>query len=143
LINRSPTSALVDKMLIEGWSSHKTSLRYLKVFCCDSYAHVPKEKTTNLKNKVLKCIFIKYNYGMEGYTLWDLVTRKVIHIKSVIFRETKYFYVTLQPKKKKKEFVIQFIFTPEKFELRPMNRQEVEEVSSSSEYSKEEEEPPT
>ena len=39
--------------------------------------------------------------------------------------------------------MIQFPSTLEKVELRPMDRQEVEESSSSSESSEEEEEPPT
>ena len=44
LINRSPTSALVDKMPMEAWLGHKPSLRHLRVFGCEAYAHVPKEK---------------------------------------------------------------------------------------------------
>ncbi|KAH9315787.1 hypothetical protein KI387_024414, partial [Taxus chinensis] len=39
-----------------------------------------------------------------------------------------------------KKDVVQFPSTPEKFELRPQNRQEVEESSPSSESSEEEEE---
>ena len=44
LINRSPTSVLVDKTPMEVWSGHKPSLRHLRVFGCEAYAHVPKEK---------------------------------------------------------------------------------------------------
>ena len=33
LINRSPTSALVDKTPMEAWSGHKSSRRYLRVVC--------------------------------------------------------------------------------------------------------------
>jgi hypothetical protein len=57
-INRSLPSNLVDKTPIEAWSGHKPSLRHLRVFCCEAYAHVPKEKQTKLENKALKCIFI-------------------------------------------------------------------------------------
>ena len=35
LINRSPTSSLIDKTPMEAWSGHKTSLRHLRVFGCE------------------------------------------------------------------------------------------------------------
>ena len=44
LINRSPTSTLVDKTSMEVWSGHKPSLRHLRVFGCEAYSYVPKEK---------------------------------------------------------------------------------------------------
>ncbi|GLJ29753.1 hypothetical protein SUGI_0587340 [Cryptomeria japonica] len=143
LINRSPTLSLVDKMPMEAWSGHKPSLRHLRVFGCEAYAHVPKEKRTKLENKAMKCIFIGYSYGVKGYKLWDLVAQKVIHSRSVIFREIKSPSVTLQPEQTKKEDVIQLPSTPERVESRPLDKQEVQESSSSSESSEEEEEPPT
>lgn len=143
LINRSPTSALVDKTPMEAWSGHKPSLRHLQVFGCEAYAHVPKEKRTKLENKAVKCIFIGYSYGVKGYKLWDPVAQKVIHSRSVIFREIKSPSVTLQPEQTKKEDVIQLPSTPERVESRPLDRQEFEESLSSSESLEEEEEPPT
>jgi len=59
LINKSPTSALVDKKPMEAWSGHKPSLRHLRVFGSEAYAHEPKEKKTKFDNKVVKCIFIR------------------------------------------------------------------------------------
>ena len=44
LINRSPTSNLINKTPMEAWLGHKPSLRHLRVFGCKAYAHVPKEK---------------------------------------------------------------------------------------------------
>ena len=44
LINRSPTSALVEKKPMEAWSNKKPSLRHLRVFGCEAYAHVPSIK---------------------------------------------------------------------------------------------------
>lgn len=73
LINRSPTSALVDKTPMEAWSGHKPSLRHLRVFGSEAYAHAPKEKRTKLENNAVKCIFIRYSYGVKGYKLWDPV----------------------------------------------------------------------
>ena len=123
LINRSPTSALVDKTPMEVWSGHKTSLRHLRVFGCEAYAHVPKEKRTKLDKKSVKCIFIRYSYGVKGYTLWDPIAQKVFYSRSVIFRETKPSSVTVQPEQiEEKKDVIQLPATPEKIELRPLER---------------------
>ena len=52
LINRYPTSSLVDKTPMEAWSGHKPSLIHLRVFGCEAYAYVPKEKQTKLDKKL-------------------------------------------------------------------------------------------
>eukprot|EP00253_Pinus_taeda_P034965 PITA_34965 len=58
LVNRSPSSALEDRTPREVWTGKKPSLSYLRVFGCDAYVHVPKEKRTKLDSKSEKCIFI-------------------------------------------------------------------------------------
>eukprot|EP00253_Pinus_taeda_P009575 PITA_09575 len=58
LVNRSPSSALEDKTPQEVWSGKKHSLSHLRVFGCDAYVHVTKEKRTKLDSKSEKCIFI-------------------------------------------------------------------------------------
>jgi len=44
LVNRSPSSALEEKIPQEVWTGKKPSLSHLRVFGCDAYVHVPKEK---------------------------------------------------------------------------------------------------
>ena len=51
LKNRSPTLALVDKTPYEVWSSQKPSIAHLRVFGCEAFMHVPKEKRSKLDNK--------------------------------------------------------------------------------------------
>eukprot|EP00253_Pinus_taeda_P036673 PITA_36673 len=58
LVNRSPSSALEDKTPQEVWTGKKPSLSHMRVFGCDAYVHVPKEKRTKLDSKSKKCIFI-------------------------------------------------------------------------------------
>eukprot|EP00253_Pinus_taeda_P029396 PITA_29396 len=51
LVNRSPSSALEDKTPQEAWTGKKPSLSQLRVFGCDAYVHVPKEKRTKLDSQ--------------------------------------------------------------------------------------------
>ena len=65
LVNRSPSSALEDKTPQEVWTRNKPSLSHLRVFVCDAYVHVPKEKRTKLNSKFERLIFIGYNDGLK------------------------------------------------------------------------------
>ena len=89
LKNRSPTLALVNKTPHEVWSGKKPSIAHLKVFVCDAFMHVPKEKMRKLDNKEKKCIFVGYKDGIKCYKLWNLVTRKIVYSRDVIFKEVK------------------------------------------------------
>ena len=90
LVKRSPSSVLEDKTPHEVWTGKKPSLSHLRVFGCDAYVHVPKEKRIKLDNKSERCIFIGYKDGLKGYKLWNPETRKVLYNRDVVFREVKY-----------------------------------------------------
>jgi hypothetical protein len=65
------------------------SLSHLKVFGCDAFVHVPKEKRSKMDKKEVKCIFIGYKEGMKGYKLWDPASRKTMYSRDVVFREVR------------------------------------------------------
>ena len=69
LVNMFPSSTLVDTTPNEVWSSKKPSVAHLKLFRCDAFVHVPKERRSKLDKKVVKCIFIGYKKGMKGYNI--------------------------------------------------------------------------
>ena len=70
LVNISPSLKLEETNPHELWTGKKPSLSYLRVFGCDAYVHVPKEKRTKLDNKSeSRCIFIGYKDGLKGYKL--------------------------------------------------------------------------
>jgi hypothetical protein len=75
----SPSSELVDSIPLEVWYSKNNSIKHLKVFGCDAFFHVPKEKRSKMENKETKCIFIGYKEGMKGYKLWDPTSRKTMY----------------------------------------------------------------
>jgi len=84
-----PTLALVNKTPYEVWFGQKPSIAHLRVFGCEAFVHVPKEKRSKLDNKAEKCIFIGYKDGIKGYKLWNPVTRKVVYSRDVVFKEVK------------------------------------------------------
>lgn len=87
LVNRSPTTALVYKTPYEAWGGLRPSLSHPRVFGCDAFVHVPKEKRSKLDRKSEKCIFIWYKDGVKGYKLWNLVKRKAVYSRDVVFRD--------------------------------------------------------
>jgi hypothetical protein len=89
LVNRSPSSTLVEKTLHEACTGKKPSLEHLRVFGCDAYVHVPKKNMSKLDTKAEKCIFIGYKDGVRGYKLWNPETKKVVYNRDVVFREVK------------------------------------------------------
>ena len=83
--NRSPSLALEDKTPQEVWTGKKPSLSHLRVFGCDAYVHVPKEKQTKLDSKSENCIFIGYKDGLKGYKLWNPVTKGYSQVSRIDF----------------------------------------------------------
>jgi hypothetical protein len=62
----SPSLALVDMTSNEVWSGKNPSVAHIKVFGCDAFLHVSKEKRIKLDKKEVKRIFIGYKEGMKG-----------------------------------------------------------------------------
>jgi hypothetical protein len=87
LVNMYPSSTLVDMNPNEVWYGKKPSVAHLKVFGCDAFVHVPKERRSKLDKKEVKCIFIGYKEGMKGYKLWDPASRRKVYSQDVVFRE--------------------------------------------------------
>jgi hypothetical protein len=89
LVNVSPSSALIETTPHEVWFGKKPLLSHLKVFGCDAFVHVPKEKRSKVDKKEIKFIFNGYKEGMTGYKLWDPTSRKTMYSRDVVFREVK------------------------------------------------------
>jgi hypothetical protein len=70
---------LDDKTPYEVWSRKKSSLQHLRVFGCDAYVHVPREKRSKMDKKAEKCIFIGYKDGVKGYKICNPETKKTIY----------------------------------------------------------------
>ena len=87
LINRSPSSRLNFEIPEEEWQGRRISYSHLKVFGCQAFAHVPKEKRSKLDPKSEPCIFVGYGEDQFGFRLWSLTDKKIIRSRDVIFNE--------------------------------------------------------
>ena len=97
LINRSPTSAIGNKIPNELWNMHSVSYSHLKVFGCIAFAHTKQSK---LEPRALKCIFIGYPEGIKGHKLWCPDKKKVIVSRDVVFIENEIYNSNLQENEK-------------------------------------------
>ena len=66
LVNMFPSLSLVEMTTHEVCLGKNPSAAHIKVFRCDAFVHVPKEKRSELDNKAVTCIFIGYKEGMKG-----------------------------------------------------------------------------
>ena len=87
LRNRSPISTLVNMTPFEALFKKKPSVKHLKVFGSECYAHIPKEIRQKLDAKASKCIFLGYGEDTKAYRLSEVGTKKVIFSRDVRFNE--------------------------------------------------------
>ncbi|XP_055591553.1 uncharacterized protein LOC129743539 [Uranotaenia lowii] len=79
------TSPCGDKTPFEMWYGKKPDLSNLRIFGCNAYALVPKEKRQKLDPKTKKLIFA--GYANNGYRLYNKSSRTVEIHRSVVFDE--------------------------------------------------------
>ena len=88
LINRSPSVPLGFMVPEEVWTGLPPSYGHLRVFGCEAYVHVLKEKRSKLDPKSKRCVFLGYgDSGEMGYRLWDPTDRKIVRSHDVVFHE--------------------------------------------------------
>jgi hypothetical protein len=89
LPNCCPTKSLLAITPKEAWNDHKPNVTHLRVFGSVTYAKISYARRTKLDDKNEKCIFFGYSYRRMGYKLYNLITKKVIISRDVIFEEDK------------------------------------------------------
>ena len=87
MINLSLAHALANDVTDRMWLGKDVSYKYLRVFGCRAFAHVPKEERSKLDDKTRQCIFLGYGDAEFGYRLWDPEKQKVFRSKDVVFFE--------------------------------------------------------
>ena len=89
MINISPSTPLDGYVPQRVWTGKDVSYRHLKVLSCLAYGHVAKDKKGKLDLKSSPCIFLGYGDDEFNYRLWNLVEKKVIQSRDVVFMEEK------------------------------------------------------
>ena len=70
------------------WLGKELASDRLRMFGCEAYAFITREKRTKISPHATKCIFLGYGTDGEfGYRLWDPENRKLIRSSDVVFNE--------------------------------------------------------
>ena len=89
LRNRCPKNAVEGKTPYEAWTGNKPNVDHLKIFGCDTYAHIPKDERRKLDSKTKRSILLGYGNGVKGYRLYDRAQKRVLYSRDVTFNEVK------------------------------------------------------
>ena len=65
------------------------SYRHMMVFGCLAYVHIVKDQRGKLDPKIRPCILLGYGEDEFGYPLWDLIDKKVIKSRDMVFMEKR------------------------------------------------------
>nr|KYP38155.1 Retrovirus-related Pol polyprotein from transposon TNT 1-94 [Cajanus cajan] len=87
--NRSPTSTLENTTLEEAWSNGRPMVTYFRVFRCVAHVHIPEQRRTKLEDKSKMCVFLRISDESKAYRLFDLVSKKIIVSRDVVFEEER------------------------------------------------------
>lgn len=86
LKKRSSTLALKNQTSLKALFGKKQDMSYVRVFGCEAYVPVSKEKRNRLESKLEKSIFIRYKDGVKRYKMWNPNTKPIIYSRDAMFK---------------------------------------------------------
>ena len=89
ILNRCPTLPVKNMTPEETWSGVKPSIEHFRVFGCISHVHVPDIKRTKLEDKSFTCVLLGVSEESKAYRLYDLIAKKIVIRRDVVFEEDK------------------------------------------------------
>jgi hypothetical protein len=87
LLNRAPMRSLNGRTSYEAWFGKKPGVRHLRTFGCMAYAKKLGLGVSKLSDRSIPGIFLGYEPGSKTYRIYDLVNRKLMISRDVIFDE--------------------------------------------------------
>jgi transposase InsO family protein len=92
--NRMPSSSTTmrdaEATPYELWYGRKPDLAHLRVWGCQAYVHVQRDKRSKLDWHMTKCVFIGYPDDFKGWKFWDPAQRRAFVSERADFDE-RYF----------------------------------------------------
>lgn len=89
LINRVATRVLIEQTPYEVFRNKKPSVAHLRVFGCIGYAKVTTPHLNKLEDRSRTLVHLGIEPGTKAYRLYDLISRKIIVSRDVIFDENR------------------------------------------------------
>ncbi|XP_075652458.1 uncharacterized protein LOC142622802 [Castanea sativa] len=83
-----PTLILENKTPFEKLYGQLPSFDHLKVFGCLCFASTLDHTRNKFEPRSTPCVFLGYPFGVKGYKLLNLLTKKIFLSRDVIFHET-------------------------------------------------------
>lgn len=77
VLNCTGTSSVVDQTPYDLWHEKTANVDRFRVFGCDVFVHIPKEKRRKWDAKAMKYIFVGYDVNTKAYRVWNSETGKI------------------------------------------------------------------
>ncbi|CAL1354730.1 unnamed protein product [Linum trigynum] len=87
--NRSPSVPLKYDTPEKVWTGKEVSYKYLWVFGCMAFVHIPKDERSKLDSKTRPCVFIGYGQDEFGYRFFYPIQKKLIRSRDAVFIENE------------------------------------------------------
>ena len=87
LYNRSPSRVLGGRTPFEFWTGEKPDLSNLRIFGCQAWVQVPKQRRKKWDEKSVKLIFVGYPEDYKAYRFIDPKTKSLVVSRDVVFIE--------------------------------------------------------
>ena len=83
----SPSRPLNGEIPKEVWFGKKASYGHLRVFGCKAFVLILKDEREKLDAKAKECIYLGSPRDELGFRLWDLINKKIVRSRDVVFFE--------------------------------------------------------